>query len=101
MICFNRKTMINIVNILLNTKSVSVAIVIDKSEHEKIISELKTLDGGGLYNPMRNTFKKDGEIFFFHNIHSNITGKAFDHIFYYKNLQSLGSIKAKKDWIFE
>lgn len=101
MSCFDRNTMINIVNVLINTKSVSVAIVIDNSEHENILNDLKKLDGGGLYNPMRNTFKKDGELFLFHSINSNITGKAFDHIFFYKNLKSFGSLKSKKDWIFE
>lgn len=101
MICFNRKTMINIVNVLLNTKSVSVAIVIDKSEHDKIISDLKSMGNSGIFNEMRNTFRKDGELYLLHNVNSNYTGKSFDHLFFYKKLLDNGSIKSKNTWLFE
>jgi hypothetical protein len=98
---FNRNTTISIIDALIRTKSVSVGVVIDKSEHDKIISDLISLGNSGIYNEMRNTFRKDGELYLLHNVNSNITGKSFDHLFFYKNVQNNGSIKSKNTWFFE
>lgn len=97
----DRKTAMYVLDALLRTKSVAIAIVIDKSEHDKIISDLKSMGNSGIYNEMRNTFRKDGELYLLHNVNSNYTGKSFDHLFFYKNLLDNGSIKSKNTWFFE
>lgn len=94
------KELILITSILLKTPKTSVAVVVDKTEHENIVSKIQE-NVSCLYNKINNTVKFDGILYLLHNEHSTTHGKKFNHTFYYSGNPKYNVIKTDYSYIVD